>query len=884
MQISVNGTRFETHKYLVKRFQGLRALLEDNPREISVQHDKLSAQDFCETFKILYTSAVSSPFAFTSQTLVSALRIATIYEYHALRYYCIQYLETLELDAIKRIELAREFQLSAWEDQACHELEMRDKPITAEEAKIIGLDAFVRIAEAREREQRLRGKTVDAANSGSQKDDLRAVPRSTYLTPPGDRPEANVTRVDNKGSEMEPRFAHVELGGTYGWRQAYGYGIEAPGCQSFKILEAQQLAHAKRISSLESTVKELDVTTANKLTPAGPRAGPTTKLAPGYQGHTWMVYSVAFSPDGKSVTSGSGDGTIQMWDAYAPSPVGEPLKGHRASVNSVSYSPFDDLIASGSGDKTIRLWDTSTGQQSGKPLRSDHAIYSVAFSPDASLIAAGSGGPVRNLATNAVQLWNVQKREAILGLFRGHTKQVNSVSFSPDDIRLVSGSDDKEIRVWDVEGGKTIVGPIQGHTRRVHSTAFSPTGTQIVSCSEDGTIRIWDTLSGAMISEPYKDHTGDVYSAIFSPCGTYIASGGRDKTVRLWDIRAGRQMDRLFGEHTGFVSSVAFSPCGQYIASGSWDRKVVIRHILGEGPDSDDDDRPQTVTSQMVCDLSSTMDTNQDAARIVSGGGFGDIWAGRTHDGTRVAIKAWRTDALEQTRYKTLKACPRAARELYYWSRMEHNNIHRLMGVIIFRDGYLGMVSEWMENGDLHKYLRHHPNADRYQLCIHVALGVEYMHGQSTVHGDLKAANILVSSDGVARLSDFDFSIMSEASDLAFTASSNTRAGSVRWVAPEMLDGEIPTRTKESDVYALGMTILEVFTGQVPYSDRRLDAAVILAVMRGTLPVRPVQHLKDNEQGNRIWKLLLECWSRNPSERPSAGRVVQVLESGAGKG
>ncbi|EUC56349.1 tyrosine kinase domain protein [Rhizoctonia solani AG-3 Rhs1AP] len=62
---------------------------------------------------------------------------------------------------------------------------------------------------------------------------------------------------------------------------------------------------------------------------------------------------------------------------------------------------------------------------------------------------------------------------------------------------------------------------------------------------------------------------------------------------------------------------------------------------------------------------------------------------------------------------------------------MEHRNIHQLMGVIVFKDQYLGMVSEWMENGHLHKYLRNHPDADRYQLCIDVASGLEYMHSNS---------------------------------------------------------------------------------------------------------------------------------------------------------
>ncbi|CAE6501152.1 unnamed protein product [Rhizoctonia solani] len=204
-------------------------------------------------------------------------------------------------------------------------------------------------------------------------------------------------------------------------------------------------------------------------------------------------------------------------------------------------------------------------------------------------------------------------------------------------------------------------------------------------------------------------------------------------------------------------------------------------------------------------DLSSQMDTQQDTAMIASGGGFGDIWKGKLHTGGKVAIKAWRTSAFSQCEYKIVK---RAARELYLWSRMSHPNIHRLQGVILFRDQYLGMVSEWMDNGNLHEYLLKHPEADRYQLCIHVASGLEYMHEHGTIHGDLKALNVLVSSDGIAMLSDFDFSIMSDAGNLVFTQSSNNRTGSARWAAPEMLDKESPNRTTQSDVYALGMTML----------------------------------------------------------------------------
>ncbi|CAE6534997.1 unnamed protein product [Rhizoctonia solani] len=548
-----------------------------------------------------------------------------------------------------------------------------------------------------------------------------------------------------------------------------------------------------------------------------------------HEGHISTVSSVAFSPDGNSIVSGSGDKTIRTWDAHRPSPIGEPLTGHRDSLYSVAYSPLGDVIASGSSDATIRLWDVNKCRQLGA-IQGDHPFYSVAFSPDAKLIASGCGDYYSFPPANTVQMWDVQNMTAAANPFRGHTNVVHSVQFSPDGYRIISGSWDDTIRVWDVERGTTVVGPLKGHISPVRSVDFSPDGSQIVSCSFDRTVRLWDARDGKLIDNPYEGHTKGVNSVAFSPRGTYVVSGGDDKTVRIWDVRTGRQVDQPFQEHTGGVWSVAFSPCGQYVASGSLDRKMIIRSILANYPqlsnglDShtthlDEGDLVQSEATQIsshlstqqvfecliavgCVNLSPQMDTHQNTAMIASGGGFGDIWVGQLHNGTKVAIKAWRTNALQDCTQKALK---RAAREIYYWSMMKHRNIHQLMGVIMFKDQYLGMVSEWMENGNLREYLQTHPDADRHQLCIDVGTGLDYMHARNTVHGDLKALNVFVSPDGIAMLSDFDFSVMSEASGLMFTASSNSRSGSIRWVAPEMLAEETPKRTKESDVYALGM-------------------------------------------------------------------------------
>jgi WD40 repeat protein len=113
------------------------------------------------------------------------------------------------------------------------------------------------------------------------------------------------------------------------------------------------------------------------------------------------VSSVAFSPDGGTLASGSWDSTIILWDLATGQPIGGPLEGHSSLVSSVAFSPDGGTLASGSWDDTIILWDLATGQPIGGPLEGHSSLVSsVAFSPDGETLASGSWD-------NTVILWDL---------------------------------------------------------------------------------------------------------------------------------------------------------------------------------------------------------------------------------------------------------------------------------------------------------------------------------------------------------------------------------------------------------------------------------------------------------------------------------------------
>jgi WD40 repeat protein len=343
-----------------------------------------------------------------------------------------------------------------------------------------------------------------------------------------------------------------------------------------------------------------------------PARAPTWRCVHTLVGHSNAVTSVAFSPDGATLASGSEDKTIEIWKLEA----GKrwyTLTGHSDWVTCVAFSPDGATLASGGRDKTIQIWDLNKGKWWYALRGHEDRVYAVAFSPDGATLASGS-------RDKTVQLWNLNKGRPMSAL-TGHAGGVEAVAFSPGGEFLASGSRDKTVQLWDWRNGRSIC-TLAEHGDWVRAIAFAGTppsppllrggvgggsspplvrggvgegsaapspplvrggdgeGSILVSGSRDGTAKLWrvDAGGGGTLLRSMRDNSGDVLCVAFSPDGGVLATGSRDGSIYLWDAATGGLLELLTG-HGGEVLSVGFSADGGCLASGSGDRTVKIWRV-----------------------------------------------------------------------------------------------------------------------------------------------------------------------------------------------------------------------------------------------------------------------------------------------------------------
>jgi len=253
-------------------------------------------------------------------------------------------------------------------------------------------------------------------------------------------------------------------------------------------------------------------------------------------------------------------------------------------------------------------------------------------------------------------------------------------------------------------------------------------------------------------------------------------------------------------------------------------------------------------------------------------GGYADVWKGQ-YQGSHVAVKVSRVCSSDNFKKITSMFC----KEVITWKTLHHPNILPLLGVMMC-DRHFVMVSEWMGNGNINEFIKANQDANRFELLKDISRGLIYMHNREMMHGDLKGANILIDQNGHACLADFGLITVISDPKYATAPSTKKNAGTVSHMSPELLhpqgynlEGSQPT--KESDYYALGMVIFEVLSGQHPFADDQWFV-IMLKVTQGKHPERPENPLFTDD----LWKILEQCWSPKPKDRPTSQDVLKFLE------
>jgi RNA polymerase sigma factor (sigma-70 family) len=320
-------------------------------------------------------------------------------------------------------------------------------------------------------------------------------------------------------------------------------------------------------------------------------------------GNPAYVADVAVSPDGRTLAYVA-DTSIRLWDLAADREVGR-LAGHHWSL---AFSPDGKTLAGGTGVNQVNLWDVA-GRGLARRLECDPkkdgfdwvAYYHVAFSPDGKRLASAGRAllPGGRNTDEVVQLWDLAAGKRLHRLtMKDHPNEfctVEAVAFAPDGKTLVAsgrGADEStKVRVWQVDTGQLLAplsaalnnladnGPPQGESfprgpiigPRV---AVSPDGKMLAMNRRQATIPLWEAASGTQRCL-LRGHEASTVCVAFSPDGRTLASAGCDNTIRLWNLETGTELRKLTG-HRGVANSLAFSPDGRMLISAADDTTILL--------------------------------------------------------------------------------------------------------------------------------------------------------------------------------------------------------------------------------------------------------------------------------------------------------------------
>ncbi|MET9002700.1 WD40 repeat domain-containing protein [Amycolatopsis sp. NPDC004169] len=284
------------------------------------------------------------------------------------------------------------------------------------------------------------------------------------------------------------------------------------------------------------------------------------------------VYTMAFSPRTSMLAAGGEDGSILLWDPNQPA-----VAEHPKLVSAIAFSPDGHTAATASGNQTA-LWNTI--DRSLRAVLTDGAVFTnaLAFSPDGHTLATVTQpSPCCPDGTtgNTLTLWNLDTGTPTR--LTGHTGAVLNVAFSPDGRRIATASVDRTVLIWDPTTG-AVLKTLGGHAGPVNGLQFSPDGRLLATAGHDLTVKLWDPTTGTQLAA-LTGHTSWVRTVKFSPDGHTLATAGHDQAIILWDVATHTRLTTLTDHADADFTGVAFSPDGRTLAYTSGEATVTLWDI-----------------------------------------------------------------------------------------------------------------------------------------------------------------------------------------------------------------------------------------------------------------------------------------------------------------
>ncbi|KAG1884569.1 kinase-like domain-containing protein [Suillus subluteus] len=341
------------------------------------------------------------------------------------------------------------------------------------------------------------------------------------------------------------------------------------------------------------------------------------------------------------------------------------------------------------------------------------------------------------------------------------------------------------------------------------------------------------------------------------------------------------RLQQLLGLQVGHTPGDQASPVQPSVDGSPTSQTPIVDTPNRTSDDHFPNGRPPSTSdaedSSVLCIKSS--DILRQTSYPTASGGLGDVYkciwnSGASSD--EVAVKSPRFPNLSDREFVRINK--NLDREIGIWATLKHQYVLPLHGTVDQQFGPCrALVSPWMPNGTLNSYLnRVHETLsmmDRLLLLKQIAEGLQYLHGQDVIHGDLTNNNVLVAADGSPRLADFGISNIMAQSNPAFSY----HTGAVRWIAPELLDPPedqpIQCATKSTDIYALGGIMLQVLYGKQPYWWLKSAIHVISAKFKHVEPIDSSIDIQPNHLD-----FMRRCWSTAKEVRPSVEEVINHLQ------